>query len=286
MLIKRFIFIKPITSVILSKYLFIARFESNTIWLLILFSIISFLVQAQNKNIIISDSLSITAEKYNIKRGKLKKFKFGEYYIVKARPPWGTTTSHTTYKTYEENISRQKYSFTLVDKESRNFAVVKALNTEISKYRQTGGFLFQAVTGIESTNYEGLNNSLNLSATISINSNNAESWNLHLEETPIEDGEKTIMGTLSNGKRTIDIVQVYFDKDGTYYFDDTLLYPPNRFEFIQNGQSLGAVRIEYNFNTQFWFKPNLESTIKLVLAASMTTIGESNLGLRVQPIRR
>jgi len=270
----------------MGRYLFILRFESNTNWLLMLFLLTSFLVHGQNKNIVINDSLSSTAEKYNLNpTSKLKNIMFGDYHIIKARPKWIISTSHTTYKSYEENISRQKFSFTLVNEKS-DFAKVKAIDTEISKYNQTSGldgFLFQAATGIESTNYEGLGNSLNLSATISINGNKTDSWYLYLEEIPINDGETTIIGTLANGKRIIDIVQVYFDKDGTYNFEDTLSYPPNRFEFIQKGQSLGALRIEYNFNTQFWFRPNLDSTTKLVLAASMTSIGQSYLGLRLKP---
>ncbi len=274
----------------MGRYLFI-WFESNTNWLLLLFLITSFLVHGQNKNIIISDSLSSIVEKYNIDIWqKLKKTKFGEYHIIKARDKWITSVSHTTRRSYEEDISRQKFSFTLVNEKS-DFAKVKAIDTEISKYNQTsglGGFLFQAATGIESTKYEGLGNSLKLSATISINGDETDPWKLHLEETIISDGETTVIGTITNGKRIIDIVQVYFDKDGTYYGDWS--YPPKRFEFIKNEQSIGVIRIKYTkpdfwfeYDTQFWFRPNLEPTIKLVLAASMTTIAKSYFGQRMEP---
>jgi len=61
-----------------------------------LFLIISFLVHGQNKNIVINDSLSSTAKKYNLNTSKLKNIKFGDYHIIKARPKWIISTSHTS----------------------------------------------------------------------------------------------------------------------------------------------------------------------------------------------
>ena len=268
----------------MAGYLIQYRFRSNTYWLLVLFLITSFFVLAQNNTIIISDSLTVAAEKYNIRNVKLKKFKFGEYAVVKAKAPWITSTAHTTYKTYEEDIARQKFSFILTNNKSDS-AQVKALITEITQYRQSGGFLLEATTGIESANYEGLNNPSNLSASISIN-NKTEPWHLLLEETPImNDGKNMIKGTLSNGLRIIDIVQVYFDKEGTYNIDATSSYPPIRYEFIENGISLGAIRREYGSNPYFLFKFNLEPTMKLILAATMISIMETEYIYRFQVTR-
>ncbi len=256
------------------------QLEALTHGLLILFSITSCFVQAQNKSLIINDSLS-NAESFDVRNVKLKTFKFDEYTVVKAKVPWITNTAHKTYKTHEENIDHQKFSFTLVNKKS-DVAEVEAMFTKTSQYRQSGGFLFEALTGVETTNYEDLNNTSNLSASIIINNNKTGPWNLVLEETPNIHGENRIKGRLGNGMRFIDIVQVYFDKEGTYVIDDTLSYPPIRYEFVENGQSIGAFRREYNLNSNFLFNTNLESTLKMILAASMISILQTEYCYRFQ----
>lgn len=260
------------------------QLDSNTIFFLMLFSMSSFFVGGQNITIAIKDSLSDKAEKYNIQSVKLKKLRFGEYSVVKARPGWITSTTHTTHKTYEENISHQKISFILV-KGKTAYVQIEATFSKISQYRQSGGFLFQALTGIESGNYESLNNSSNLSASISTNNDKIKPWNLLLEETPIDGGETLIEGSLGNGVRTIYIKLVSVGKfDYDVEFIDV---SPLRYEFTENEQSLGAMQVaNQNYATSFLFKANLEPTIQMILAASMTLIRYTEYGLRFEPLRK
>jgi len=270
------------TSFIMPKC--VSSLDSKNILVSILFSIISFIAQSQNKNIVIYDSLPITSEKYNVIGTKLKKLKFGEFIVVKAKPIWIKSTTHNTHKTYEENIERKKFSFTLVNTKSES-AEVKAVYEEISRYQQTGGFLLQATTGLETTNYEGLNNFSNVSASISLN-NNSEHWYLILEEVLYNNSESIVKGSIGNDERIIDIEQVYFDKDRTYVAYDSLSYAAIRFEFIENNQSLGAMRKEWNLSTDFWFRANLESSLKLIIAATMTVINETEFSYRFKPTRK
>ena len=243
-----------------------------------MFLLITVFSHAQNNNIIISDSLTEKAEKYNFDRAKIKKFKFGEYRVIKAKGNWISSTSHATYKTYEENIDRNKFSFILINN-SLDSAKVKALFTKISQYRKSGGFLLQALTGIESSNYEGLNNSSSFAATIVTTKDQKITWNLLMKETPDKDGKYHIQGSLSNGVQTIYIAQIGFGKV-IVIKKRFVTQSPVRYEFIEHEQSLSALRIDWDFSTSLWFKPYLEPNLKLILAAAMTSITQTEFGFR------
>lgn len=264
------------------RYSFQAWFKLYRVCLLLLLLGTSNFVQAQNINTGSSDSFYGEAEVFEVSNAKLRKLKFGDYYVVKAKAPWITSTTHKTHRKYEENIERQKFSFTLVNGKSQS-AQVKAQHAKTLLYRESGGFLTEALTGIESSSYEGIYDSSNLSASVSIINDTPQSWKLILEEIPIDSNKTYIKGSLTNGTRTIDIKQTGFGK-----FDIVeqkyIELSPLRYEFIEDGEFLGAFKVDYqNYATQFFFKAGLESITQLILAASMTCIKQTDYTYRFEP---
>lgn len=91
--------------------------------------------------------------------------------------------------------------------------------------------------------------------------------------------EGELEGYISNGERTIYITKVYYDKNNPItYFDyvkkERVSTPRLRYEFIENNQSLGAVKYEGMLKGSVWFNPELSTQpeVKLILASAMISI--------------
>jgi len=279
---------------IMSRGLFKFRIESNIIYLVMLFSITSVLAQEQPIKIIINDSLPGNSEYYSVKIGALKKYKFGDYKVVKKKT--GITSSGNTadqeriilnVKTHHNSKTRSKFSFTLTNEKSDS-AFVEAEFVELSQYLVTKDRLLYALSvlgknsDIEANTISDQTNTSILKATLVNSPNKNNIWTIQLNIGDLDYSfsvEGELEGSISNGERTIYITKVNYDKKNQIkYFDhvikDSITTPCLRYEFIENKQSLGAVKYEGNLKGSVWFNLELEQQpeLKLMLASVMISI--------------
>ncbi|PJB12932.1 MAG: hypothetical protein CO119_04055 [Flavobacteriales bacterium CG_4_9_14_3_um_filter_40_17] len=275
-----------------SRYLFKFRIESNIIWLVMLFSITTLLAQEQPITILINDSLPDNSEYYSVKTGTLKKYSFGDYKVVKKKTGLTSTGNITdqerfilNVKTHHDSKTGYKFSFTLTNEKSDS-AFVKAEFVELSQYLVTKDRLLYILSilgensNIEAQTISDQSNTSILKATIVNSSNVNDIWTLLLTNGNLGrsvDGQ--LEGSISNGERTIYITKVDYDlknriKVFSYSENDSIAFPRLRYEFIENKQSLGAVKYEGNLKGAVWFNLELEQQpeLKLVLASVMISI--------------
>lgn len=274
------------------RYLFKSLIKSNIIWLVMLFSIASLLAQEQPIKILINDSLPDNSEYYSIKTGGLKKYKFGDYKVVKKKTGLTSSGNMTNQdrillnvKTHHSSKTRYKFSFTLTNEKSDS-AFVKAEFIELSQYLVTKDRLLYILSilgensGIEAQTISDQANTSILKATIVASGNMNNSWTLLLTNGNLgRSVAGQLEGSISNGKRTIYITKVDYDlknriKFFSYSQNDSITFPNLRYEFIENNQSLGAVKYEGNLKGYVWFNLELEqqSELKLMLASVMISI--------------
>lgn len=242
-----------------------------------LFSTTSLLAQEQPIKILINDSLPDNSEYYSIKTGTLKKYKFGDYKVVKKKT--GISSSGNTsnqerillnVKTHHNSKRRSNFSFTLTNKKSDS-AFVKAEFIELSQYLVTKDRFLYALSvlgknsDIEAHTISNQTNTSILKATILTSSNMNNLWTLLLNNGDLGrsvDGE--LEGIISNGERTIYITKVDYENKPFSL----------RYEFIENEQSLGAVKYEGNLKGSVWFNLELEQQpeLKLMLVSVMISI--------------
>lgn len=233
-----------------------------------LFSITSLLAQEQSIKILIYDSLPDNSEYYSIKTGTLKKYRFGDYKVVNKKTritSIGNTANQEriflNVKTYHNSKTRSKFSFTLTNEKSDS-AFVKAEFVELSQYLVTKDRFLYALSVLgENSDIEAhtISDQTNLSilkATIVTSGNMNNIWILQLNNGNLGrsvDGE--LEGSISNGERTIYITKVDYENKPFSL----------RYAFIENKQSLGAVKYEGNLKGSVWFNRELERQPKLKL---------------------
>jgi len=257
-----------------------------------LFPITSLIAQEQPIKILINDSLPDNSEYYSVKTGTLKKYRFGDYKVVKKKT--GLTSSANianqeriilNVKTDHDSKTGYKFSFTLTNDKSDS-AFVKAEFIELSQYLVTKDrlLLILSILGensdIEAHTISDQSNTSILKATI-VNSRNVNDiWTLLLTNGNLGrsvDGQ--LEGSISNGERTIYITKVDYDVNNrikvfSYSENDSITFPKLRYEFIENKQSLGAVKYEGNLKGAVWLNVELEKQpeLKLMLASVMISI--------------
>ncbi len=255
----------------MSRNLF--RIESNIIWLLMLFSITSVIAQEQPIKIVINDSLPDNSEHYTVKIGALKKYKFGDYQVVKKKT--GITSSGNTanqeriilnVKTDHTSKTRSKFSYTLTNKKPDS-VFVNAEFVKFSQYLVTKDRFLYALSilgknsDVEAQTISNATTTSILNATIVNIGNMNNIWSLQLingDYSRSVYGE--LEGSISNGERTIYITKVNYENKPFSM----------RYEFVENNQSLGAA----NTDGSVWFNQALEQQpeLKLMLASVMISI--------------
>ena len=276
----------------MNRSLFQFWIASKIIWLIMLFPITSLIAQEQPIKILINDSLPDNSEYYSVKTGTLKKYRFGDYKVVKKKT--GLTSSANianqeriilNVKTDHDSKTGYKFSFTLTNDKSDS-AFVKAEFIELSQYLVTKDrlLLILSILGensdIEAHTISDQSNTSILKATIVNSITVNDIWTLLLTNGNLGrsvDGQ--LEGSISNGERTIYITKVDYDlknriKVFSYSENDSIAFPRLRYEFIENQQSLGAVKYEGNLKGSVWFNLELEQQpeLKLILASVMISI--------------
>jgi hypothetical protein len=254
----------------------------------------SILAQEKPINVIINDSLPDNSENYSVKIGALKKYMFGDYKVVKKKT--GITSSANTtnqeriflnVKTDHNSKTSSKFSFTLTNEKSDS-AFVKAEFVELSQYLVKKDRVLYALSilgknsDIEAHTISDETNTSILKATIVTSGNMNNIWTLQLINGDLNSSfsvKGKLEGSISNGERIIYITLVDYDKKSQIkYFDhvkkDSITIPRLRHEFIENKQSLGAVKYVGNLKGSVWFNLELEQQpeLKLMIASVMISI--------------
>ena len=229
---------------------------------------------AQKKRIIISDSLAANSKPLKVKMGaqkmgKIWSFKFGDYAVTDSKNGWTTTTSKSNlFNTKTESKSTEKFAFTLTSKTGDYAKINAANNIEIKTLQETELF-----TGFYIGDDEVLLDSRNFTALININNGTTETWTLYMNVTTgntVDDGGTAF---LSNGERKIFIISTDSNKNGT----DSRTLPALGYEFFENEQAVCALQYYgggvFGMNKNLvWIQDSLDSEMKLILAAAMTSV--------------
>lgn len=173
-------------------------------------------------------------------------------------------------KTHHNSKTRSKFSFTLTNEKSDS-AFVNAEFVELSQYLVTKDRFLYALSvlgknsDIEAHTISDQTNKSILKATIVTGGNMNNIWTLQLNNGDLGrsvDGE--LEGTISKGERTVYITKVDYENKPFSV----------RYEFVENKQSLGAVKYEGNTKGSVWFNLELEQQpeLKLMLASVMISI--------------
>jgi hypothetical protein len=229
------------------------------------------------KTIIISDSLVVHGDRFNVNLGsqgpgKILKMHFGEYAVVSSKMGWATGSSKANlFNTKVESKSTQKFSFILSNKSADSAWVSAANNIQVKALQE-----IELIAGFSWGNIELLQESKNFSAYININHDTTETWALLMHVARGRDSAGNYEAFLTNGERKIFISPVGQEKVGNNPFKQ----PPVGYEFFERGQSLSA--IQYNSlvavkDDIVWINRALDAKMKLILAASMTAILQSKI---------
>ena len=242
-------------------------------------SIIGFLlITTQNaksqKDIVISDSLIANSEKLNVKMGsqgfgKIWKFHFGDYGVASSKLGWTvTSTKGNFFNTRTENRSTEKFSFLMTSKANDSATVNTANNILVQSLQE-----MEIFPHISWGSNELVQESRNFSAFITINGDTSEIWALLMNIVRGENVQTQDDAVLINGARKILITPTTSNRNG----GDSRSQPALGYEYIENGQSLGAVQYygggAFGLNKNIvWLNKSLDGKMKIVLAAASTAI--------------
>ena len=234
-------------------------------------------IQAQ-KDIIINDSLAANSEKLKVKMGsqglgKIWKFQFGNYAVISSKAGWATTSSKGNFfDTKTESKSTKKFSFLMTNK-INDTARVNAANNIARKYTTSWLREFALFSDVSFENDKLLQETISFSAFITVNADTSKIWALLMDTISGSNVQGRHDAVLTNGETKIFITPASSNKNG----GDTRSFPALGYEFIENGQSLGAIQyfgggaMGYNKNI-VWIDNGLDEKLKLILAAASTAI--------------
>jgi len=245
-------------------------------FLLVLFLIGSEISNAQKKNIVISDVLSENAEMMKVKMGtqwmgKMGKIRFGDYSIVKSKMGWKETIQKSNLlSTKVETEIGYKFNFELNNKTSES-AIVKAVFSEHINELQSIELFPHFYIGSDMI----LKDSLNFTANISLSSNMENTWKLYLKKTSGFRMSFKDEGILTNEERVISIIFISSNQNN----NDSRMLPAMGYEFYENGKAICAMQYygggAFGLNKNiFWIDSTLHQDMRLILAATMTSILE------------
>jgi len=240
-------------------------------YLLSFFILITGFTKAQ-KTIMISDSLAAHADKLNVKLGsqgpgKIWKMHFGEYAVVSSKMGWAKTSLKANlFSTKIESTSTQKFSFVLSNTSSDSAFVSAVNNIQVKALQE-----IEILPGFSWGSNELDQESKNFSAFININRDTVITWALFMHVARGHDNDGNYEAFLTNGERKIFISPVETGKISNNPFKQS----PTGYEFFEKEQSLGALQysnLMAMYNDIVWINRELDSGMKLILAASMTAI--------------
>jgi hypothetical protein len=224
---------------------------------------------AQKKKIRLSDTLAARAERLDVKKGTqwaghIAQWRFGDYGVVASKGGWTTTQTDAWF--FElESASAEKFSFVLTNGAADSARVNAARHVTVQSLRSlplgNGWWIGQD---------ELVQESDNLVALIAVTRDTSDTWQLFMGVTH-GGAEGLYDAFLTNGARKIVLAAASSNKD-VY---DIRGWPALGYEFVENGQSVGAVQFfsgSAAAPSVVWLQKSLDAETKLVLAAAMTAI--------------
>lgn len=169
------------------------------------------------------------------------------------------TSDFKTHRDHEETRVKFKVALDLAGDDSST-ASAKGQLKKIFTYQEYTNFfdeLLYLTTEIESSTTLNWQSQTVFTATVVTSFNPQLQWTLHFETATGADAPPG-QGSLSNGVRTMSIIQT------NYPGGKGMESVASRFEFVENGQSLGAMSAD-----EYRFRPGLETETKLLLATAM-----------------
>jgi hypothetical protein len=229
---------------------------------------------AMQHTIVISDSLAGHADKLAVKKGaswlgRIAAWRFGDYAVVSSKSDGtGTETRSNLLNTETESRSTEKFSFVLTNRTGDSARVKAAHNVMVQELRG-----LRLGRGFSLGSDEVVRESDNFAAVITINRDTTETWGLLMgvRRSNTQDEYEAI---LTNGERRLVVSGASSNRAGHH---DVL--PALGYEFIENGQSLGALQFfSGSFGNPYavWIDRRLDARMKLVLAAAMTAALQLN----------
>jgi hypothetical protein len=226
------------------------------------------------KDIIISDSLSINSERLPVKlgiqwMGKMWKIHFGEYSIISSKMGWTSTSSKSNlFNTKTESKTKEKFSFVMTGKSNDTALVNAANNIEIQSIQE-----IEILPHVYTGNNEILKQSRNFSAFITVNNDTANTWALLMNVIHTNTNEGSYDAFLTDGQRKFMIAPASSNKNGA----DNRKIPALGYEFFENGNSVGALQYygggTFGLNKNIvWLNNSLDDKTKLLLSAAMSAI--------------
>lgn len=243
--------------------------------LLFIFTILCFCTTVSSQKIMkIDTDLKANNIKMKAKRTSmtsLGKYYFGPYKVISGKSGWG----HSTYKSgmYNDGYtikSESKKSFVIVGNEKDTVSADIAISTMISVDDQTS-YIFREYFNWHQREVNEA--SENYIATFTSNYNSTV-WTLFcVFPAPPPDVLITnyepipFQGILSNGDIVIELKQVKQWENGKVGMS-----PIKGYEFFQNTQSIGAVQIPTGTNWAVWINNDMDSEIKMSIAATAAAL--------------
>jgi len=224
------------------------------------------------KTIIISDSLAAHAERLKVDKGTqwlghIARWRLGDYAVVSSKGGWTTTrTTGNLFNTETESASTEKFSFVLAGNTTDSATVNAARHVMLQSLRS-----IELAYGLSVGRDELVQQEDNLIAFVTLNRDTTDTWALFMGVTTGDNTAGHSDAFLTNGQRTIVLAPA---SSNTNVYD--LRGPPALgYEFVENGQSLGALQFFSGAAGRapiVWIHRSLDARMKLILAAAMTAV--------------
>ena len=227
-------------------------------------------VTAAQKTILISDTLAANADKLKVNNpaqwlNRIAGWRFGDYAVATSKQGQVKTTMKQHFFKVDSSTS-VKFSFVLANRTADSAAVNAARNGSVKSLRS-----LDLGNGWTIGSDEVVSESDNLAAFITINRDTSDTWAFVLGVT----GNPSYAGFLTNGERRITVSVASSNRNAF----DLSGWPALGYEFLEDGRSLGAIQYfaVQSQPAQFvWLDRNLDARTKLLLAAAMTAVLQSN----------
>ncbi len=226
------------------------------------------------QHIVLNSDLAAHSEELKVKMGsmggnKIWKFRFGEYAVGTSKRGWETTHTKTNFwGTKSESSSSQKFSFQLLNNTTDTAYVNASKNVDVKTLHELS--LIPGLNwGIEIDEKE----SENFFAYISLTNDSTVDWVLYVHNVSGASTETKTEAFMTGSSRRINIIPATSNKNG----EDKRSIPAVGYEFEENGKTLGALQyygggmMGSNKNI-VWLHSELDSRMKLLIAAAMTAI--------------
>ena len=236
------------------------------------------------QNIALDDSLAAHAEMYKVKTkpggmGKVMKISFGGYNITSSKSGWTkTNTRANLLETKKQRTSSHKFSFVL----SHSSGIAASVNAETYRLENWTEPM-EMFPNFYVGEYKMILDSSNFTSYIMLHQDTANTWALFMILSGGSQTEYTRQAILTNGTREIFLMTVTSNR----YGNDPRSLPATGYEFVEGDQAIGALQYYggglWGMNKFIvWLYQDLDTDTKLLLAAAMTAVMETNISIMME----